>query len=529
MLTTVMNLGNLLTDAARRHADQPGFIHAERSTSWHDLNARVDAVAHGLSRLGIGKGDKILVHSRNNLPLFESAWVAFKLGAVWVPTNCRITAAEAAYLGESSGAVAMIYEAGFDAHVDAVRAASPALRHVIAIGTPRAGELAYETLAQQMDAPPFAAVDVDRDDPLWFFYTSGTTGRPKAGVLTHGQMAFVLTNHIADLMPGLTHESRSLVVAPLSHGAGIHAMVNVARAAASILPASEKLDAEEAWALVQKHRVDNMFTVPTIVKMLTEHESVDRYDHSSLRYVIYAGAPMYRADQKHALRKLGNVLVQYYGLGEVTGNITVLPPSLHTADDHAADSRVGTCGYARTGIEIGILDDEGHRLTAGASGEICVRGPAVFIGYYNNAEANEKAFRHGWFHTGDLGHLDKQGFLYITGRSSDMYISGGSNVYPREVEEAILTHKAVQEVAVVGMPDPKWGEIGVAVVVRREGWALEEDALLTHLEPHLARYKWPKSCVFWDALPKSAYGKIVKKDIKALLAVPHEAAATESR
>lgn len=527
MLTTVMNLGNLLTDAARRHADQPGFIHAERSVSWHDINARVDAVAHGLSRLGIGKGDKILVHSRNNLALFESAWVAFKLGAVWVPTNCRITAAEAAYLGESSGAVAMIYEAGFDAHVDAVRAVSPALQHVIAIGAPRVGELAYETLAQQMDAPPFAAVDVDRDDPLWFFYTSGTTGRPKAGVLTHGQMAFVLTNHIADLMPGLTHESRSLVVAPLSHGAGIHAMVNVARAAASILPASEKLDAEEAWALVEKHRVDNMFTVPTIVKMLTEHESVDRYDHRSLKYVIYAGAPMYREDQKHALRKLGNVLVQYYGLGEVTGNITVLPPSLHNADDHAAGSRVGTCGYARTGIEIGILDDEGHRLAARASGEICVRGPAVFIGYYNNAEANEKAFRHGWFHTGDLGHLDEQGFLYITGRSSDMYISGGSNVYPREVEEAILTHKAVQEVAVVGMPDPKWGEVGVAVVVRREGWALEEEALLAHLEPHLARYKWPKRCVFWDALPKSAYGKIVKKDIKALLAAPLEAATAE--
>jgi acyl-CoA synthetase (AMP-forming)/AMP-acid ligase II len=203
----------------------------------------------------------------------------------------------------------------------------------------------------------------------------------------------------------------------------------------------------------------------------------------------------------------------------------VLPPSLHRVDDDATDGRVGTCGYARTGIEIAILDDEGHRLAANANGEICVRGPAVFIGYYNNPEANEKAFKHGWFHTGDLGHLDEAGFLYITGRSSDMYISGGSNVYPREVEEAILTHKAVQEVAVVGMPDPKWGEIGVAVVVRREGWALEEEALLTHLEPHLARYKWPKRCVFWDALPKSAYGKIVKKDIKLMLAAPQEAAA----
>jgi fatty-acyl-CoA synthase len=518
MLTSVMNLGNLLAEAARRHPDQPGFIHAGRSMSWFDINARVDAVAHSLRRLGVGKGDKILVHSRNNLALFESAWVAFKLGSVWVPTNCRITPSEAAYLGESSGAKAMIYDIGFDAHVDAVRDASPQLAHVVAIGEPRAGELAYEALARKMDAPPFAAVDVDRDDPLWFFYTSGTTGRPKAGVLTHGQMAFVLTNHIADLMPGLTHESRSLVVAPLSHGAGIHAMVNVARAAASVLPASEKLDPEEAWSLVQQYRIDNMFTVPTIVKMLTEHDAVDRYDHSSLKYVVYAGAPMYREDQKHALRTLGRVLVQYYGLGEVTGNITVLPPSLHDPEDDAAGGRVGTCGYARTGMEIGILDDDGHLLAAGASGEICVRGPAVFIGYYNNAEANEKAFRHGWFHTGDLGHLDAQGFLYITGRSSDMYISGGSNVYPREIEEAILTHQSVREVAVVGVPDPKWGEVGVAVVVRREGCGLDEDALLRHLEPHLARYKWPKRCVFWDALPKSAYGKVVKKDIKALLA-----------
>lgn len=525
MLTNVMNLGDLLTQVAQRYPDEPGFITHGASWNWSAINRRVDAACAALSALGVGKGDRILVHSRNNLPLFESAWIAFKLGAVWVPTNYRIAPPEAAYLGQSSGARVMIYDRGFAQYVDAVRAASPALEHVVALGEPRDGELSYDALI----ATPrgrFEAVEVDRDDPLWFFYTSGTTGHPKAGTLTHGQMAFVITNHLADLMPGIDVRSRSLVVAPLSHGAGIHALVNAARGAASVLPASEKLDPEEVWALVERHRVDNMFTVPTIVKMLTEHDAVDRHDHSSLKFVIYAGAPMYRADQKHALRKLGRVLVQYYGLGEVTGNITVLPPHLHEEDDDAPGCRVGSCGYARTGIGIAILDDAGRKLEPFETGEVCVRGPAVMRGYDNNPEANEKAFRHGWFHTGDLGHLDREGFLYITGRSSDMYISGGSNVYPREIEEALLTHPGVHEVAVLGMPDPKWGEQGVAVVVCKAGLRPGPDELLAHIDGQLARYKWPRHFVYWDALPKSAYGKITKKDVRSLLMKDWESIAS---
>ncbi len=526
MLTKVMNLGRLLSDVARRFPDEPGLIFGDgtadgkgdKIATWKQINDRVDTLAHSLQKLGVSKGDKMLVHSRNNLQIFESAWAAFKLGMVWVPTNVRITPPEAAYLGQSSGASVMLYDRGFANYVDAVKEVSPALKHVIALQDPRAGELDFETLATATGAhQSFDEVEVDYEDPLWFFYTSGTTGHPKAGMLSHGQMAFVVTNHLADLLPGLTHQSRSLVVAPLSHGAGVHAVINTARGAASILLSTERLVPEEAWQLVQRHRVDNMFTVPTIVKILTEDESVDRYDHSSLKHVIYAGAPMYRADQVYALKKLGKVLVQYYGLGEVTGNITFLPPYMHEADDAHPKARVGSCGMPRTGMEIAILDDSCKKLKPFETGEICVRGPAVFMGYHNNPDANAKAFKGDWFHTGDLGHVDQDGFLYITGRSSDMYISGGSNVYPREIEEALLTHPSVSEVAVLGVPDPKWGESGIAVIVAKSGQQADGDALLSHLESRIAKYKWPRRFVFWETMPKSGYGKIVKKQIKSLL------------
>ncbi len=518
MLRQVKNIGNFLTDVSRRYGDCPGLIQGDVTYSWRQLNERVDALAHAMRALGAGKGDRILIHSTNNVQLFESCWAAFKLGAIWVPTNVRITEDEVAYLAQASQARIVIYDRGYQGHADRCQAASRAITDVISIGEPRVGELAYENLlSQYRDRGGFTAVDVDYEDPLWFFYTSGTTGFPKAGVLSHGQMAFVITNHLADLLPGINQWSRSLVVAPLSHGAGIHAIANTARGAASVLLAGARLDCEEAWRLIQTHHVDNMFTVPTIVKMLTEHPAVDRYDHSSLKHVIYAGAPMYREDQKHALRKLGKVLVQYYGLGEVTGNITVLPADMHQDEDGLPDSRPGTCGFVRTGMEIAILKEDGAQCDPLETGEICVRGPAVCMGYDNNEAANAKAFQYGWFHTGDLGHLDHEGFLYITGRQSDMYISGGSNVYPREVEELLLSHGAVSEVAVFGIPDERWGETGVAVIVCKPGEQTSADALAQHLHGRLARYKHPARYYFWPSIPKSGYGKIVKKDLRRLV------------
>jgi acyl-CoA synthetase (AMP-forming)/AMP-acid ligase II len=512
----VMNLAHFLRQAARRHSEEIGFVWGSKTWTWAELDARVDAMVAALAANGVVKGDRVLVQSKNCNQMFESMFACFRLGAVWVPTNFRQTPSEVAYLAEASGTTAMICQSDFPDHVAAVLKAAPGIHLVISIGPSTFGE-DYDALVAAYAGKPATVADVEHDDPAWFFFTSGTTGRPKAGVLTHGQMGFVATNHLCDLMPGTTSADASLVVAPLSHGAGIHQLAQVARAVKTVLPASERFDIAEAWSLVQRWRITNMFTVPTIVKMLTEDPSVDEYDHSSLRYIIYAGAPMYREDQKYALRKLGLVLVQYFGLGEVTGNITVLPPALHSAED-GPGVRVGTCGYERTAMQVSIQDDQGRELQPGETGEICVCGVAVFAGYYNNPEANAKAFRNGWFRTGDLGHVDAQGFLFITGRASDMYISGGSNVYPREIEEKLLTHPALAEVAIVGVPDRTWGEVGIAVAVRRPGATLNEAELLRWMEGKVSRYKLPKQVIFWDELPKSAYGKITKKIIREELA-----------
>jgi fatty-acyl-CoA synthase len=512
MSRRVMNLAHLLVRNARRHGDDAGFIWGDRSWTWREIDDRVSALASALAARGVIKGDRILVHSKNCDEMFWSMFAAFRLGAVWVPTNFRLMPDEVAWLANASGARALLCHGDFPDH--AAAAVSPSLEFIWRIGEGPFGERSVSQAIAAHAGARVANAAVEYNDPCWFFFTSGTTGRSKAAVLTHGQMAFVVTNHLSDLMPDTTEKDASLVVAPLSHGAGIHQLVQAARGVPSILLPSERFDIDEAFRLIERHRISNIFTVPTILKLMVEHPAADRYDHSSLRYIIYAGAPMYREDQKAALKKLGQVLVQYFGLGEVTGNITVLPPHLHDPED-GPHARIGTCGFERTGMQVSIQGDDGRELKAFETGEICVIGPAVFAGYYDNPEANAKAFRDGWFRTGDLGHMDDEGFLYITGRASDMYISGGSNIYPREVEEKILTHPAIGEVAVLGVPDPVWGEVGVAVCVARQGEsAVTEAEMAAFLAPKVPRYKMPKRFFFWEALPKSGYGKVPKRLVR---------------
>lgn len=512
--TRVMNLATFLSQSARRDPDGIALVMGPQRWTWGDFEARAQALSVALqTRFGLQKGDRVLVQSQNCVEMMQAMFAVWRAGGVWVPTNFRQTPDEVVYLAQSSGARLMLCNAAFADHAAACRAECPELRDILSFGDADFGP-SVTAITDEHPGQTMPAVAVGRDDPCWFFFTSGTTGRPKASVLTHGQMAFVVTNHLADLMPGLTPDDASLVVAPLSHGAGVHQLTQVARGVKTVLLPTERFDVAEVWDLVRQWRVSTMFTVPTILKMLVEHPSVADADTSSLRYVIYAGAPMYRVDQQRALRVLGQRIVQYFGLGECTGNITVLPAWLHEAED-GPTVRIGTCGYARTGIEVQIQDAAGREVPTGETGEICVIGPAVFAGYYQNPEANAKAFRDGWFRTGDLGHMDAGGYVYITGRESDMFISGGSNVYPREIEEKILTHPAIGEVAVLGIPDPLWGEVGWAVCVPAPDASVTEAELTAHLDGKLARYKLPKRFLIWDGLPKSAYGKITKKMIRA--------------
>ena len=501
--TRTMNLGHLLDQTAARLPDAPAMIWYDRQWTWGQMLGRVNRMARLLAcHYDVGKGDRVLVQSPNGNVMWESLWACLKLGAIWVPANYRGAPDDLAWMVELSEPKLLICHADFPDH--AARCDVP----VLSIGQAAFGP-DIDQLMAHCDDTRLRAADVTRDDPCWLFFTSGTTGRPKAAVLTHGQMGFVIANHLADLIPGTREGDASLVVAPLSHGAGIHAMLQVARGVVSVLPGAPRFDPAEVWALVERHRITNLFTVPTVVKLLVEHPAVNEHDHSSLRQVIYAGAPMYRADQVRALDALGPVLVQYFGLGEVTGCITQLPAALHDASE--TWPLEGSCGYARTAMQIDVQDAQGRSLPPGETGEICVTGPAVFAGYWRNPEANAKSFRDGWFRTGDLGHMNAQGFVWLTGRESDMYISGGSNIYPREIEEKLLMHPNVTEVAVLGMPDAKWGEIGVAVCVTRDG---SQPDLSAWLMPNLARYKMPARFVFWDELPKSGYGKITKKIIR---------------
>lgn len=502
--TRVMNLAHFVEQQARRLSDRPAFVWGETVWDWAAFDARVKAMATVFADHGIGHGDRVLVQSRNCNQLFESFFAALRLGAVWVPANFRGTPDDLAWMAELSGAKLLLCDSAFPTH-----AAIPGPAIVLAIGKAEFGPDIDDLIEEAGPVSPLAVVD--RDDPAWFFFTSGTTGRPKASILTHGQLGFVINNHLCDLVPGITPNDASLVVAPLSHGAGLHQLLMVAKGAPTILTTGPKFDTSEIWHLVEKWRVTNLFTVPTILKMLVEAPAVTDHDHSSLRYVIYAGAPMYRTDQVKALETLGPVIVQYFGLGEVTGNITVLPPYEHDTGD---DFRVGTCGFPRTGMQVEIQDDNGDVLGPSETGEICVTGPAVFAGYWQNEEANAKSFRNGFFRTGDLGHMDAQGYVYITGRASDMFISGGSNIYPREIEEKILQHPAISEVAVFGMPDPKWGEIGVAVTSLKNGCQMEPAEIGVFLQDKIANYKIPRAFHIWDMIPKSGYGKMAKRLVR---------------
>ena len=362
---------------------------------------------------------------------------------------------------------------------------------------------------------PAPLVDRRPDDPAWLFYTSGTTGRPKGATLTNRNLLLMTLSYYADIDPVMPQDS-ILHAAPLSHGSGLYGLPHVARGAVSVVPQSGGVDGDEIAALLRRWPGMSFFAAPTMVKRLAGDPAMAAADLSHLKTIIYGGAPMYLADLEDALDRFGPRLAQIYGQGETPMTITALSKADHADRDHPRwRDRLQSVGVARTDVEVRVVDDDDRELPAGEIGEIVVRGDVVMAGYWNQPEATAEALRGGWLHTGDVGSFDADGYLTLRDRSKDLIISGGMNIYPREVEEALLHHAGVRAVAVVGRPDPEWGETVVAFVVPADGAAPPPvDELDRTCLDRIARYKRPRDYRFVDALPTNNYGKVVKRELR---------------
>jgi long-chain acyl-CoA synthetase len=362
--------------------------------------------------------------------------------------------------------------------------------------------------------------EVAADDVAWLFYTSGTTGRPKGAMLSHRNLLAMTLSYFADvdeIAPG----DAVLHAAPMSHGSGCYILPHAAQAACQIVPASGGFDPAVIFELFAVHRGVTLFGAPTMVKRLAEHPAAARSDHSGLKTIVYGGGPMYLADLDQAHQAFGYRLAQIYGQGESPMCITALGKRAHADSAHPRHrERLASVGSAQLVVEVRVADEGDRPLPAGETGEVLVRGQSVMCGYWRDAEASAATLRGGWLHTGDVGVLDQDGFLTLRDRSKDLIISGGSNIYPREIEEVLLQHPGVGEVAVVGRRDPEWGEVAVAFVVLAEGRSVAAGDLDAQCLAHIARFKRPKEYRFVAALPKNNYGKVLKTELRSWLDRP---------
>jgi long-chain acyl-CoA synthetase len=504
-----MNLARHLLLSARRLPGQPAVIERDRvEHTYAALARRTLALAGSLqARLGVVPGGRVALVMRNNAAYVELLYACWATGAAAIPVNVKLHPKEIAFiLDDADARVCFVTD-----EVDSAAVAAARLGGATTFIDVDSRE--YRTLLHEAPAP---LAEVGPDDVAWLFYTSGTTGRPKGVTLTHRNLLAMTLNYLADV-DAATPGEHLLHAAPMSHGSGIYILPNIAMAATQLIPASrgfEVAEIDEILALVPKVK---FFAAPTMVMRLVDGM---KGEAQGLKSIIYGGGPMYVADCLRALDRLGARLVQIYGQGEAPMTITVLPAAEHI-DDHDGRrlQRLASVGRAQTGVELAVLDTDDRRLADGEIGEVAVRGDVVMRGYLNNAEATAKTLANGWLHTGDLGQLDAQGYLTLVDRSKDLIISGGSNIYPREVEEVLLRHPQVREAAVIGVHDADWGEIAVAVIAPQAGARLSEQDLDALCLQQIARFKRPKRYVFVDELPKNATGKVLKRELREQLSL----------
>ena len=480
-----MNLVHLLLTSARRQPERPALAIGMRPVrTYGEMAHRVAQLASGLiKRLSLKKGDRVALAMKNCPEFYEVLFACWHAGLTAVPMNAKLHPKEFAYIQENSGAKACL--------------ATPDLQVPDAIPVAGLGGLLLE---------PMPPADVDPDDVAWLFYTSGTTGVPKGAMLTHRNMLFQTHAYFADI-DHLSPGDSALHPAPLSHGSGLYGLPHFAAGAVNVIPESGSFDPEEIFSLLDHWPGCSFFAAPTMLVRLMASGAART--PGKLKTITYGGAPMYVADCLRAIDLFGPRLYQLFGQGEAPMTITGL-----NQKEHEAKSHLDTCGIPRTGVEVRIFDADDRELPAGEIGEIVTRSDCVMKGYWRNPDATARAMRSGWLHTGDVGSMDERGFLSIRDRSKDMIISGGANIYPREIEEVLLRHPAVAECSVVGRPHPEWGEEVVAFVVTKK--SVQKEDLDRLCLDNIARFKRPREYRFVDSLPKNNYGKVLKTELRKL-------------
>ncbi len=478
-----MQIGELIRRGGVMYGEAPVFVEGPRVMSFKGFDQATDRLGNALLDEGLVPGDRVGVLLPNGIDCLVAYYALAKAGLVRVPLNLRETAADHVYKISDSGTRAVIH--GVEGKAEAQMVIGP------------------ERLAAMMSEGEATPCRIDRalDEPLRLGYTGGTTGKPKAVTLTtRGELA-ELAAFLVDLVPDMAEGDTFLHAAPIAHASGAFVLPAIVRGVRSVIMA--KFDPASFVALAEKERATHTFLVPTMLAMIMEEPSLASAK-LSLRRISYGASPIAPALLTRAMARFGRVFAQTYGQAESPMVITCLKP-----EDH---DRLGSCGRPFFLAEVAVFDDNDKPLPPGEKGEIVVRGPQLMARYWNRPEATDAAFRNGWLHTGDIGTMDEDGFFYILDRKNDMLISGGYNVYPREVEDVLLGCEGVVEAAVIGLPDEKWGDRVFAVVAGRAG--LDEEAMLAICRAKLANYKCPKGVEIWPALPKSAAGKILRREVR---------------
>ena len=506
-----MNIAALLEKTARTFPERPAVSLGERVTAgYRALHRRAGALARALRAAhGLERGARVAVAMANRPDYLEALFGIWHAGLVAVPINAKLHEREFAYILGNSGSRLCFADEPRAAAIESIRGSVPELAPPIVAG---GGDF-----CAMLGHDPAPLAEVGPADPAWLFYTSGTTGRPKGAIISHRNLLMMTVSYFADVNR-ICAEDCVIHAAPLSHGSGLYTLPFITKGANNVIPESGGFDPAELLGLIEHYPGVTMFAAPTMVVRLLNSAALAGADTANLDLIIYGGGPMHVADIERALAAFGAKLVQIYGQGESPMTITFLSRAAHAETAHPRfRARLGSAGIARTDVEVRVVGEDDRPLAAGEHGEIVVRGDVVMPGYWRDPEASARALRGGWLRTGDIGRLDEDGFLTLLDRAKDMVISGGSNIYPREIEEVLLRHDAVREAAVVGRPHPEWGEEVVAFVVPHDGRTVTREALDRLCLDAIARLKRPRDYRIVDGLPKNNYGKVLKRALRAAL------------